>query len=376
MQHVLQGDRGDDGAVARTGNRHLALPDEAAGLVDDLVDIVGAEAHRQLVGVDARDEVALIDPHQPELDPVEIDRRHRQPGAALARQHIAGAGEADRRLAIGDDDPALEGVRHGFARRGGEAGEQFDLIGLAVFQAVEAQRVATRGDDAVEGRFAAHKGAVRKVALGRDLLVEAQTGARGIRLGLDLDLGDAEGDEPLQLVDPLGDGGGARQGNAGLKGGERLLLLVVAIVIAADQKERVAALDRIGRFGIGVVGRDRRAVIVGRDEVLRQPQPDKPVIGAIGDRLRQIVDRLGVAFRAVFGIGVAAQPRDQRRLPLVDRDAVDQFLAIGGARLGQLLRLIFLSGGRSGEQNQEKKCYRAQHRSPPRSGSSHAPASP
>jgi hypothetical protein len=72
------------------GDRHLALPDEAARAVGDVVDIVGAKRHRQLVGVDARHQVALVDLEDAQLDPVEVDRRHRQPGAALARQHIAG----------------------------------------------------------------------------------------------------------------------------------------------------------------------------------------------------------------------------------------------------------------------------------------------
>ena len=130
----------------------------------------------------------------------------------------------------------------------------------------------------------------------------------------------------------------------------------MAVVVATDQEQRVAALDRVGRSGVGVVGRDRRAVVVGGHQVLRQAQPDEAVIGAKGDRLAQVVDRLGVAFRPVLGIGIAAQPRDQRGLPLVGRDAVDQFLAIGGAGFGQFLRLILLSGGGNGGQNQDKKC--------------------
>ena len=74
-----------------------------------------------------------------------------------------------------------------------------------MFQAFEAQRVSAGGNDAVELRLAAHKGAVRDVALGRDLLVEAQAGARGVRLGLNLDLGDPKGDEAAQLLGALGD---------------------------------------------------------------------------------------------------------------------------------------------------------------------------
>ena len=87
----------------------------------------------------------------------------------------------------------------------GKPASSSQLVGLAVLQAVEAQRVAAGRHDAVERGLAAHKGAIGNVALGRDLLVEAQAGARRLGLGLDLDLGDAERDEPLQLLDPLGD---------------------------------------------------------------------------------------------------------------------------------------------------------------------------
>ena len=106
----------------------------------------------------------------------------------------------------------------------------------------------------------------------------------GIGLGLDIDLGHAKGDQPLQLLDPLGDCGRLGEGEPGLEGGERLLLLVVAVVVAGDQKQRVAAFDRVGRFDIGVVGaawRGRRRV---GEQRLREAQPDEPVIGAVGDR--------------------------------------------------------------------------------------------
>ncbi len=64
--------------------------------------------------------------------------------------------------------------------------------------------------------------------------------------GRDLDLGHAEGDEPAQLLDPLGDIGGAGQRESGLEHTERLFLFVVAVEVAADQEQRDAALDRVG----------------------------------------------------------------------------------------------------------------------------------
>ena len=61
LQHVLERDRGRTGAVALAGDRHLALPDEAARAVGDLVDIVGPKLIVSLLGVEARHQVALVD---------------------------------------------------------------------------------------------------------------------------------------------------------------------------------------------------------------------------------------------------------------------------------------------------------------------------
>src|SRR5205823_13858994 len=69
--------------------------------------------------------------------------------------------------------------------------------------------------------------------------------------------------------------------------------------------------SRIGRFAIGAVGGSLHPVVAGGSQCLRQAQPDEPVIGAVGDRLRQVIDRLGVALGAVFRIGVAPQPRSE-----------------------------------------------------------------
>src|SRR4029077_10027914 len=103
-------------------------------------------------------------------------------------------------------------------------------------------RVVAGGDDAVELGLAAHKGAIGEIALGLDLLVEAQAGASHVRLGLDLDLGDPEGDEPAQLLGALDDRRKPGKAETGLEGGERPLELVVAVVVAADDKERGTAL--------------------------------------------------------------------------------------------------------------------------------------
>src|SRR5215813_14433041 len=122
-----------------------------------------------------------------------------------------------------------------------------------MLHSVEAQRIGADRDDAVELWLAAHKGAVGDIALGRNLLVEAQAGAGRIRLGLNLDLGDPKGDEAAQLLGPLGNCGKPGEGKAGDEGRERLLLLVVAIVIAADYKESGTAFHRVCRFEVGIV---------------------------------------------------------------------------------------------------------------------------
>src|SRR4029077_12807784 len=120
--------------------RHLALPDEAPGAVDDLVDLVGGKAHRQPFGVDARDKVALVDPQQPQFDLVDIDRGHRQPRGALPWQYVASARKTDLRLAVGNHDPRREFLPHLLAGGGREPAEDVDVVDRAVLQAVEAQR--------------------------------------------------------------------------------------------------------------------------------------------------------------------------------------------------------------------------------------------
>ena len=237
----------------------------------------------------------------------------------------------------GIDDPGREFLAHLLAGRGREPGEDFNVVDRAVLHAIEAQRIAAGGDDAVELWLAAHKCAVGDVAPCRDLLVEAQAGARRVRLGLNLDLGDPEGDEPAQLFGALGDRRQMGEAEPGLEGGERLFLLVVAVVVAADDKECRAALDRVGRFQIGVVGARHRMIVIGGELALGEPQPDEAVIGAIGDGARQLADGRRVVLRLVFDLGRLPECGHPIRLLLVRRDAVDQLLAPVARRIGQLL---------------------------------------
>ena len=119
----------------------------------------GVEFHREFFGVEARHQVAFIDPQQPNLDPVEIDGRDRQPGGIPLRQDIAGSGKADRRLAVRDDDARGKGFGGLLPGLGRKAGEQPQFIGFAVSQSVDAERVAADRHDAVETGLAAHKAA-------------------------------------------------------------------------------------------------------------------------------------------------------------------------------------------------------------------------
>jgi hypothetical protein len=107
-------------------------------------------------------------------------------------------------------------------------------------------------------------------------------------------------------------------------------------------------------------------VVLDFGQDLGEAQPDQPVIGAKSDRPTEVVDRLGVAMRAVFGIGVTAQPGDQCRIPLGGGNAVDQLLAILRGRVGQFLRLVLLRRSRRGEQHDDQQRKKAQHRCPPK----------
>jgi hypothetical protein len=113
----------------------------------------------------------------------------------------------------------------------------------------------------------------------------------------------------------------------GIEGGERLLLLVVAVIVAADHKKCGAALDRVGRFQVGVVGARDRMVVIGGELALREPEPHQPVIGTVHDGARQFADSRPVILCLVFDLGRPPQGGHEVGLLAVCRDAVDQLLA-------------------------------------------------
>ena len=125
--------------------------------------------------------------------------------------------------------------------------------------------------------------------------------------------------------------------------GERFLVLLVAVEIAGDQEQRVAALDRVGRFDVGVVGGGLDMVVRGAGvQRLRQPQPDQPVIGAVGDRLGQIVDRLRIALGAVSASASRRSRGISAGCRLLAGIAVEQLLAVRLGGFGQLFRAVLL----------------------------------
>src|SRR5215467_2236350 len=115
------------------------------------------------------------------------------------------------------------------------------------------------------------------------------------------------------------------------------------IVVAADDKERYTTLYRVGRFQIRIVGARHRMVVLSSELILRESQPDETVVSPIGNSADQFVDRRSVALGLVVGLGRSPPASDQPGLLLVCRDAVYQLLAPIARRIGELLRLVFLS---------------------------------
>ena len=129
-------------------------------------------------------------------------------------------------------------------------------------------------------------------------------------------------------------------------------MLVVAVVVAADDKECGTALDRVGRFQVGVVGARHRMIVIGGELALGEAQPDEAVIGAIGDGGGQPADGRPVVLRLVFDLRRPPQGGHETGLLFVRRDAVDQLLAPVARRIGQLLRLVLLRRSRRGGEDE------------------------
>src|SRR5262249_7542236 len=124
----------------------------------------------------------------------------------------------------------------------------------------------------------------------------------------------------------------------GLERRQRLLEFIVLVVILADDKQRLAALGRVVRLAVGVVGARHHVVVVGVGKLrLRQFQPGRAIVGAKRDRLFQIVDRLPVALGSELFVGVLLEARDQVGLAFFGVDAIEQVLAIVTAGIGQFL---------------------------------------
>jgi hypothetical protein len=108
-------------------------------------------------------------------------------------------------------------------------------------------------------------------------------------------------------------------------------------------------------------------VAVG-DLRLGEAQPHEPVIGAVGDRPLQILDRPRIALVLVFGLGIATQLGNEVGLALFGIDPAEQVVPVIFPGIGQLFRLVFGGSGRCGpgcEDEDENQRQSAEHRFPP-----------
>ena len=183
----LDGDGGDNRPVAFVADRHPPLPHPFAGGLSDGAGVVAAERRHQGVLRQLRRQAAVVDAIELELDRIEIDRCQRHALRTGARQDEGVAAKGRRRLAVADGHLVRLGLAQDQAAITGQAFAQRHLIGAAVGDAGQAERVV--------GHFRAQRNLRRDA---QEVLVvdrrrlgerggEGEAGTRLIALGIDAD---------------------------------------------------------------------------------------------------------------------------------------------------------------------------------------------
>ena len=169
----------------------VPCPDQFAAFLGDGVRVVVVDRPEEEPALDRLDDVAVADAQEPERGLGEVDADQRDANGTDARQHIGGAAESERGLAVahGEIDGGI--ARQLVAVGVGEAGQHGDPIVMAELDAADAELVAGNGID-------------RRGQRRRDLDVVLVVNAAGVgeiamefqaELGLIAGGGDAAGDD-------------------------------------------------------------------------------------------------------------------------------------------------------------------------------------
>ena len=222
---------GMGGAVGLPGrDGRGALPDDAAGLLADLVGVPGLDGLAETGVADEADDVALGQPGQGQLDRGEIDRAQADGGGLAARQDEHAGVEIDARAAVGHRDVEGGVLDQGEAALAGHAGAQRDPGGGAGGQAGDADLVALAGDaGARDWRLELHPVLGVEIVAARGGDGEVDAGARGFGFGFGGDAADQDAGGAARLIQLLDDGLGVGGGGALGGGLQRLDLLGGAV---------------------------------------------------------------------------------------------------------------------------------------------------
>ncbi len=267
----------------------------------DGLDLVAGELALEVAAVERADEVAVADAIDLDLDLGGVDGDDGDALLAAARQHVALAGEAHERLAVGHVDGDGDALLQALLDVGGKPGAELDLVALAVREAIDAELLAVGRNGlrvlAVDGNE------LREVdLLVREVLGELQAQARGggLRFGLVVDHAEA-------VL------------------GAQLLVGSAHLAVVGEREARLQSIDRgaperAALERVAEHGERTRLVAV----VLRSAVGD---VGGAGGVHRQVV-----ALVAFLGINVDGEERAREPDPGVD------VLAVGDDCGGEVAR--------------------------------------
>ena len=177
-------ERGDDILVQLGLHIHHALPDLEAVFIGDLFGAVTGELLEKILRMHGRQQVAVTDAENFNINLVAVDRDNRNAFLPDARQHIAFCRKAHLRRAVPDVDFIICRFQQRLADSRGQALAQYHRIALAMLQRLNAQLLVFRRDGGI-GR-ARNCDKRRKIRLARQRFrkLEAHTGSGQIIVNL------------------------------------------------------------------------------------------------------------------------------------------------------------------------------------------------
>ncbi len=176
----------------------FALEGERALIFGKLVDLVARQRLAELGVERRRNERALADADDLDVQLFRVDGNDRDTALAGARQHVGAARESGVSLAVADINLEFGGVAEGFAVLRRNAAARGHGVGFAMAQALDADLLFVRGHRRLVD--ALHRDERREVGLGRERIGELDAGARRGDVGIDRIVEHAEAVRFAQVI--------------------------------------------------------------------------------------------------------------------------------------------------------------------------------